>query len=362
MTDERLRGACAVNCRGFVLPFVLVTLLLVATLAGATSFASWRAVRSARLGFNGERALQGADEGLVASLAEWDAGTYAARPIGARWTRTVATTDLGAVQVTLARSGPLAFVIRGHMESRVAGAPDTAARSITRHVPLIAPAFPLRGALTAFGDIVLDGAALVDGLDTRSASDGCGAARDTMSVSGVHGVMVTAASTASIGGRGPVTSGASAVATLVADRMSFDSAWTVTLPRVQRTDVIAVHASVAPAPAWSARLLTSADSLPPASTIALGGTSTHTGMLLIAGNLVLTGSLTVEGLLVVQGSIDASAGTLIVDGAVIARDRYAAGSTVGDATRVRYSQCSVRRALAAVARPGNAPYATWIER
>lgn len=348
---------------GFVLPFVLVTLLLVAALAGATSFASWRAVRSARLGFNGERALQGADEALVTLLASWDATSYAARPVGSRWTRTVITSDLGSADVTLARAIPLGVVLRASMRSQVGGSPDTAARYVTRYVPLTAPAYPLRASFTALGAVTVQGAAFVDGLDARSASDGCGTGRDTGSVPGVHALSTTIPASAAVTGRPPVVPGTLAAATAAADRIAFDSAWNASVTRIARTDAVAATAALPAATLWSARRAVSADSLastPPV--IELGGASTHSGLLLVDGDLVVTGSLAIEGLLIVRGRIDASAGSLVVDGAAFARDYYAGGSTLGDASRIRYSQCTARRALATVARPGNAPFAVWIER
>ena len=363
---ERIRNglrALAKRRVGFVLPFVLVTLILIAALAGATSFGSWRAVRSARLGFNGERALQGADEALVTLLADWDAAAFASRPIGARWGRTVVTSDHGDVNVSLARAAPLAIVLRAGMRSRMGGAPDTALRYVTRYVPLLPPAYPLHAAFATLGDVTLEGTALVDGLDRRSGSDGCGAGRDTSSVPGMHGLTVSAAATATVYGRPPVMSGATALATLAADRVAFDSAWNMSVARISRTDAIAPSSPIASAPPWSARRVVRADtSVTAPAVVELGGASTHTGLILVDGDLVVTGSLVVEGLLIVRGRIQARAGRLTVDGAVLARDAFGGGSDLGDATRVRYSQCSTRRALSAIARPGHTPFAQWIER
>lgn len=354
---------------GFVLPFVLVTLLVVAALAGATSLASWRAVRGARLAFNGERALQGADEALLAAMSGHDAETFAARAIGSSVTQSVVTADGGAALVAVTRTAPLAAVATASMQSRTRGSPDTASRRVTRYLWLDAPPFPMPAALTVLADVDLEGAASITGIDTDHASDGCGPLRDTASVSGVHAVNATVSPLAFLAGTTPLESGALVLPTVASARAQFASSWSRALPRVTRTDAVTAGSALAARPLWSARRLIAADTsafAPPAlgAAITLGGTSRHTGMLLVDGDLHVTGTLVVEGLLLVRGAIDASAGTLDVRGAVIAAhdDASATPSVFGNATSVRYSRCTVARAYAAVARPRVTPFTTWVER
>jgi len=356
-----MRSAIRRGQAGVVLPFVLLSLLLVAALASATALASWRAVRGARLAFNGERALQGADEALALALSTWDASAFAARPIGARWQRTITTSDAGTATLSFARTAPLASVVSARMRSLVRGAPDTASRQVTRYLVLETPAFPARAAVVTLGPAALDSAANVNGLDIGWASDGCGAGRDTLSVPGVHSMGVVMHSAAVIAGAPPVSPGPLVAASLATDRSAFATAWSSALARVTRTDAILPAAALPPAPAWSARRLVSADSSIAPPTVTLG-TGTHTGLLLVDGDLEVIGTLDVEGLLVVRGRIDARAGTLVVSGALLVRDDRDAGSTLGSASRVRYSPCSVARALATIARPRVAPFSAWIER
>ena len=51
--------------RGFVLPLVIITTLLVAVLAAGLQTVVWNAMRQARLGFAGERALHTADAAIA---------------------------------------------------------------------------------------------------------------------------------------------------------------------------------------------------------------------------------------------------------------------------------------------------------
>jgi hypothetical protein len=90
--------------------------------------------------------------------------------------------------------------------------------------------------------------------------------------------------------------------------------------------------------------------------------SSHDGLLLVDGDVVVQGTLRVRGLLAVSGSLDVTAGTLEVDGGVVVRDGNSRGSHAGSGTRIRYSPCSVRRALSSVARPSFAPYGLWVAR
>lgn len=355
--------------QGFVLPFVLVTLLVVAALAGATSLASWRAVRGARLAFNGERALQGADEALLAAMTLHDAETFAARAIGSTLTQSVVTADGASATVTVTRTAPLAAVATAAMQSRTRGAPDTAARRVTQYLWLDAPSFPLRAALTVLSDVDLQGAAGVTGVDTDLVSDGCGPLRDTASVSGVHAVSAMVSPLAALAGVTSLESGASVLPIVASARAQFASSWSRAVQRVTRTDAVNAGSALSAVPLWSARRLVASDTsafVSPAlrAAVTLGGASRHTGLLLVDGDLHLVGTLTIDGLLLVRGAIETSAGTLDVRGAVIAAHDGASAtpSVLGNETSIRYSRCTVERAYAAIARPRVTPFATWVER
>lgn len=91
----------------------------------------------------------------------------------------------------------------------------------------------------------------------------------------------------------------------------------------------------------------------------LEGISRYVGLLAIDGDLIVRGSLELDGLLVVRGAVDVSAGTLILRGALVARDVSARGSSVGAGVSVSYRPCMVGRALVAVAAPRSLPFGVW---
>lgn len=345
--------------RGFALPAVLVALILVAALSGAAQFAAWRAARANRLAWNAERALLGADEAVAISLAQWNAHAFAAQAPGATHNATVTTGDGESARIALTRTAPLSALVEATLRSSVSGSPDTAVRRVLRAISLDPPFIPVRGALTVLGDLQVLGSALIDGRDLLAAGDGCGPGRDSASVNGVHAGNATIAGAAAVNGATPAYQyGIGGTLLLLADRAM----------AVQGIDTITVRAasepftsgSLAPRGPWSPRIVVPADTV--TRVVQLSGHSAHDGLMLVRGDLHLHGTLVVRGLLVVEGALDAQGGTLDVQGAVLVLDKRARGSRVGDAARVRYSQCVVRRALSAVSRPSTATWQLWAER
>jgi len=344
---------------GFLLPFVLVTLLLIAAISGAAGRGAWRAMRTTRLTWNGERAAQAADEALAATAAGWDAEAFAERPIGARWTTVVATGDGTVADVALARTGPLTVAVEATSRSRVSGSPDTASRRIARTLALESSRFPLHGALTVLGSAAVTGSANIDGRDSGAADDGCGRERDTSSVPGMYAGDASVGASAWVRGTVPVIAPGSRSVALDGDRVAFDGAWSVAAQRASRRETVAA-AALASARPWSARYVIAADTV--SHNVVFVGTTVHDGLLLVDGNLTIDGTLRLRGLLVVRGALDTRGGVLDVDGGVIVRDAHDGDSQVGGDARVRYSPCSVLRAMAGIARPGFAPYGVWIAR
>ena len=111
---------------------------------------------------------------------------------------------------------------------------------------------------------------------------------------------------------------------------------------------------------WTPLRLHPGDSI--GTSVTIGGTSRHQGLVVVHGDLVLHGTLQVDGLLVVTGSVDTRSGTLEVLGGVVASDDRGIESHIGGATRIAWSPCAMRRALAAVALPSAHPFALWSER
>jgi type II secretory pathway pseudopilin PulG len=349
--------------RGFLLPFVLLALLLVAAISGAAGLGAWRAMRAARLAWNGERAAQAADEALALAVSDWDAEQFAASAIGAPWPRTILTADGVAVDVVSVRTGPLSAVLEATARSRVSGSPDTASRRVARALSLQTLRLPVHAALTALGTagtLEITGAADIDGRDMLAARDGCAPERDSASVPGVYAGSVSVARGASVQGSVTVVAPGLASVELADQRTSFDAAWSTAADRVLRRQAIGVAGQLAVSRPWSALHVTANDTA--GRQVLLTGTSSHEGVLLVDGDLVVRGTLRLRGLLAVRGALDVTDGRVDVEGAVVVRDGAAHGAAVGDGVRIRYSGCSVRRAMAAIARPAFSPYGVWVAR
>jgi len=337
--------------KGFVLPLVIVATLLVAALASAAQFAAWRATRAARQAFNGERALLGADESIARTVANWNAESFAGSPIGSRITAAVLTTAGEPVDVIVTRTAPLIAWIDVSATSHRDGAPTRAHRRVGRALFAEPPPLPLNAALVAITPVALRGTARISGIDSVTLNDECGPWRDTTSIAGLYSSVHHIDSTV-------VIAGVPSIATPVdppRDVTAFNDAW-------QRITARAVHrqtttnAPLPNEPPWRALVLHDT------TTIQLAGASRHDGLVAFDGNLVLRGTLTVRGLMIVRGAVDATAGQLDINGALVIYAPTGATSRFGNNATVRYSQCALRRALAAVARPDPHPFRVWSER
>ena len=337
--------------RGFVLPPVFVATVCIALLAGTMQFAAWRAAQVGRLAWNGQRALHAADEVLARTLADWDPSAFAASPIGIRHTRRMRSLAGVDVDVTVVRTQPLGAWIEADASSATNGAHRTGRRRIGRAVLVSMPSLPVAGALTALAALRIDAGGRVTGLDDASVRDECGPTRDTASVAGVASVQRVIMTSANARG--------APAERLLADstgRDQMEAAWITLARRAQTTGVPELRRHLAAAAPWSAIVVSAPGD------VVMDGAWRHEGLLAIDGNLVVRGTLSVRGMLIVRGAIDTRFGVLDIEGAVLVADRTRAGSVLGNATSVRYSQCALRRALAAVSIPSAAPFALWQER
>ncbi len=340
-----------VRRQGFVLPLVIVATLLVAALAGAAQFAAWRATRAARQAFNGERALLGADESIAQTVANWNAESFAVAPIGSRITSRLRTTAGEAVDVTVTRTAPLIAWLDVSATTQRDGAPTRAQRRVGRALFAEPPPLPLTAALVALTPVALRGTTRISGIDVIAINDECGPWRDTTSIAALHNRIHHIDSTVSITGAPPI---ATTVDT-TRDLTAFNVAWPLIVARAVHRQAPA-NAPLPNEPRWRALLLHDT------TTIQLAGASQHEGLIAVDGNLVVRGALTIRGLLVVRGSVDATAGQLDVEGALVIYAPNGTTSSLGNNSTVRYSQCAVRRALAAVSSPNPDPFRIWSER
>ena len=199
--------------------------------------------------------------------------------------------------------------------------------------------------------MALRGTTRISGIDIVTINDECGPWRDTTSIAALHNRIHHIDSTVAITGAPPI---ATTVDT-TRDLTAFNVAWQLIAARAVPRRASA-NAPLPNEPPWRALLVHDT------TTIRLAGASQHEGLVAIDGNLVVHGALTIRGLLIVRGSVDATAGQLDIEGAVVIYAPNGTPSSLGNNSTVRYSQCALRRALAAVSLPDPQPFRIWSER
>ncbi|MEP6778508.1 MAG: hypothetical protein ABJC26_01370 [Gemmatimonadaceae bacterium] len=359
----RVRGICAArmgtgrNQPGFILPTVLIAMLLIAVIAATLQSAVWRAGRNAHLGFAGERALFGADNAIAQQLPVWNAREFASMQIGDRKTTTTVMPGGIATAITLARTAIDAAIIEANTVSSKNGVTLDASRRVTRALVAKNLPLPLQNVMTALGAVSIINPASINSTDEVPLDWNTECANEPL-----------------------VNATTSPIVDIAAARALFDANWNGWLALASHSDNANTVTQLAPiviatscaagtgepmrdvfsvtlcANEWGARAIIGSNAA------TLSGNSRHQGILIVEGDLTLTGTLEIDGLLIIRGAIDASAGQLLVHGAVLIRDTFGRGSRFGIATRVRYSRCALRRALSAVAAPAAITTGGWLER
>lgn len=343
--------------RGFILPTVLIATLLVAVIAATLQSAVWRAGRNAHLGFAGERALFGADNAIAQQMPLWNPREFASMAIGDRKTSTVTMPSGIITTIMLVRSAIDAAIVEASALSTQNGVPLSASRRVTRALVARNLPLPLQNVFTSMGAIAISDPFSISSLDE-----------------------VPPGWTTECANEALVNATTSPLPDINSARALFDANWTAWLALASQRDDASTVTALAPIviatlcaagtgdptrDAFSVRLCTNewgARAIIGSTSAHLSGSSKHQGILLVDGDLRLTGTLEIDGVLIVRGAIDASAGQLIVHGAVLIRDSSGRGSRLGIATRVRYSRCALRRALSAVAAPAAITTGGWLER
>jgi len=374
--------------RGFAL--VPVMLLVTALLLVALAFtdAVVHAMRGARLGWQGERAMHAADAALLAALAGWDREAASALRTG--------ESDTLAAPIG---PGLTTGVVRTRLQSRLFaleawaqvqdGGIRPARRAVGRTVRLDWPRPPVKAALTVDGALVVGDSAVILGADAVPGGweAECALDRRDHPLAAIASRTVTLASGSVVVGAGaPIHAigdggGGDSAATRFAT--AFDDAYAA-LAEVadRRTDerVLALDQRSVASPScpvwlgdgargagvsnvcarqWPILHATAPDS------VRLTGATAVQGIVLVDGDLVVRAPITLHGLVMVRGRVqfESSHGgeRPALVGALVVRDVGAAGSTI-DAVRMHGSQCAVRRALAAAGTPVPLGPLGWSER
>ena len=343
--------------RGFVLPLVLLTTLLVAVLAASLQTVVWNATRQARLGFAGERALHAADAAIAGQLASWDARAFASMPIGARVVFAPSMPVGLNATVTMVRTSIDGALTEALGTSTQNGIPQNAGRRVSRMITVRNAPLKLESPLTILGSAVFASAGTVTTADQTPPGW-----------------------TTECAGSDSIDAPNRSVTDTLASRALFDARWGQWLATASRTESAGSVTAVAPIVTgplctpgtgellrgfgaatactneWGARAVINAWPL------TLAANSRHQGVLMIDGDLNVVSDLEVFGLLLVRGALNDSAGHLRVMGAALVRDELGHGSRFGFATRVRYSRCALRRALSATGVPAAITTRGWLER
>ena len=172
---------------GMLLPLVLVSMLLVFTIAASLQQVAWRAARGAQSQWDAQRGTYAADAAAVRAVANWQPDSIAATPIGTALVRDEVYSDGWRTRTSIARTGPLrAAIVTVAVRDRAARLGDidaaSARRVVVRSLPLAPPSLPLTAVVTMLGPVAIE-SALLDGQDVVASYDGarddCGERRDT---------------------------------------------------------------------------------------------------------------------------------------------------------------------------------------
>jgi hypothetical protein len=331
--------------RGFVLPFVLLALAAGSLFTLAFTSEALQAIRAVRASVLGDDVGYRADAALAEALSIWTQDSLWRFPPGAAQQRSLVVQG-EAITIEWHRLHPLAATVRAIGEHAAARRLDVAVRDHIRAVWLAPPPFAIPAALTTNGEVSGAEGTLVSGSDLRLPGSVCGATRDTASVAAVAAAGVTESAAGSWPGA-PVSVGPPPA--------TYDSvrrALAVLAARVPPVLWDATPRALPAAPAWHALHIEGPH-------VVLAGPMQWRGLLVVRGDVTITGPVEVTGLLVVEGQLDASAGQLAVQGAVLAADTLARGVMLGANGRLFYDRCAVQMALATAARPSLGPFSLW---
>lgn len=339
--------------RGLVLPMVMVTLVVVLTVAAALQTMAWRATRGAQSQWDAQFATFASDAAIAQTLGAWSPESIAQLPIGVPQLQTLPAENNWSTQLSIVRTGTLVATVQAVTTRSTVlqrGDPGRVSRRVTEYVRLSPPSLPVLAAVTILGGADVN-TSVLDGRDSFGVTDtllnDCGLLRDTASIpalaTGGYGIT----GTPSLIGTHRVLNAQS----LVDAQQQFDRAWPILVSRAVPYPVVS-PANMASPVLWRALVIESA------TTVTLTGVSEHTGLLIVDGDLEIQGILRVIGALIVRGTLTVTSGALDVRGALLVRDDMASGSRMNGATRVQYAPCALGRAFTAVARPQYYPFLT----
>jgi hypothetical protein len=370
--------------RGFSLVIVLVITTSLLFVAVAFTDALLQAARAARLGWQGERATHDADASLLEALAAWNPASAAALRPGEADTLPVAAPPLMTRDVVRARLSARMFLLESSVTLRDGGL-RASRRSIGRAVRLDWPHVPAHGALTVAGHVEVGENSAVLGADAVPGgwSDECAADTRATPVVALTARSVTTHVAATVSGDGaPVRLLNDSTRALLAAEIDlaitqFEAVASTTSPdSVLSTSMLAV--GVPACPQWFGDARRGGLPIPACTrrwpvvvathpgTVRLTGDTPAQGVLVVRGDLHIDPGVEFNGLILIDGRLRIIVATgeppVSLAGAVLVRDRVAAGSLLSGVAVVQASACAGRFALAAAGTPRPVQQHGWSER
>jgi len=368
--------------RGFALPATIIALVLLSALIAGALFVSTEELRAGRTDVAGLRARAATEWALERAIAEWDPQRNNRLAVGASEVvadRTDARGD--SVEVSATRVQLRTVWLTARATSHADGRTIPARHTVSGSLRLVAPAIPLRAALTAGGAVTIVGGT-VDGLstatDTRSAWE-CGGDEPA----GMAGIVVpdstrvcgetcTGAAPAGVNGAPPIATAPG----LTSDSASTGAEWPGT---IGRASITLVGGQLSPRPTASGQACVRDDALnwgDPGG----GPCGDHYPVIRIRGDAVLAAGSVGQGILLVEGSVRLEAAARFAGVVIAANDIVVAGagaellgvafardidgvpgSRVEDGGAIRFASCVARRAMMGAARLTRTPVRWWAE-
>lgn len=370
--------------KGFSLVIVLVLTSTLLLTAAAFTDALLQAARSARLGWQGERATHAADAAILRALSAWNSTTASALRAGESDTLTVANQTNEETTVVRTRLQARLYTIAA--SARVLdGGLRPSRRAAGRTLRLEWPIIPAHATLTVLGPLNVRQHVAILGADSHPAlwEAECEAdARASPSVA-INAAQAAVDADAIVSGAGqPVHIIAdSAIANIshmldeAISRLS-SAATLITNDSILSTDDVSAGAPQCPVLFGDARRSAVASEectrrwpvvlASHSGTVQLTGNTPAQGVLVVNGDLHVEPGVTFAGLLIVRGklTVNAPAHSQAVQliGATIVRSLTGDQSELSGNVLVQTSQCAARLALAAAGVPRPVAQLGWSER
>jgi hypothetical protein len=364
---------------GFALPAAIIALVLLSALVAGALFISTEELRAGRVDVADQRALAAAEWALARAMLGWEAERNTRQMTGGEEViERSGRPPNDSVIVTAVRVQRDAVWLTASATAGGDGSRAPARHRIAASLRLMSPDIPVGGALSASGNVVVDGG-LIDGRDsdTPDPSGYCPSPRPIAGIIVGTGAPVDCtacggSSNVGVYGTPPIDSTRDSISTRIplAIVASLAERASITLPGGTLTpqpSVIAGECSRGDALNWGdpSGATPCRDRYPivhvlGSATLAAGARGQ--GILLVDGSLRLEGNAQFAGVVIAGNDIEVAGEGASIVGVAFAGDADGVGASgVGSGGTIRYSSCAVARATLGSARLVRTPVRWWVE-